>query len=63
MKYWVPEQALKLDYRAIAEYNLAFVPLDEWTLEQKLLVSLASLQWEKHDDQRRRETAPERGQA
>lgn len=56
MKYWVPETALKLDDRAIRAYNLGHKTLDQWTLEQKLQVALATLQWEKSDDQRRRET-------
>jgi hypothetical protein len=57
MKYWIPEKALKLDDRVIAAFHLSHKPLDEWTLEQKLLVSLASLQWEKFDDQWRRKNA------
>ena len=54
-RYWAPEQALKLDHRAIIAQGLRDKPLDEWTLKQKLEVALATLQWDKHDDQRRRE--------
>ena len=56
-RYWAPEQALKLDPRAISAYDLVGKPLEKWTLKQKLEVALATLQWDKHDDQRRREVA------
>ena len=56
-RYWTPDSALKLDHRAIIAQGLRDKPLDEWTLKQKLEVALATLQWDKYDDQRRREVA------